>query len=232
MRKYFDTIVNSSNGDPVPNAIVTVTTTGGLPVQLYAGNGTSPITTPAINQVTTNSLGLFQFYVADGTYTLTYAYGSGTPVSVTGVEIYDLASIALNSSISLKGATTASIPNNAETFVGWNVENFKYNMTHSNGSNIEIVTTTATGLMQVNVTIEFAANATGVRKALLYREADMLQEWEVIPGAAQIVTVGGSYLVTVTAGQSLTIKAFQNSGGALNIDMTKSNFSAILLKAL
>lgn len=87
MRKYFDTVINRSNGEPVNGATVAVTTETGAAVQLYSDNGITPIANP-INAVTTNGYGLFQFYVDSGVYNLTYSFG-GKSVSVSSVEIYD-----------------------------------------------------------------------------------------------------------------------------------------------
>ncbi len=229
MRQYTDTIISASTGLPVSGAVINVTQAGNA-VQLYSDNGVTPITNP-INQVTSNSLGLFQFFVADGTYTITISYGTAT-VTLNNVEIYDIATIAANYSIGLTGAGNTSIPNNTETSVGWGVETFKYGIMHSTSSNSDLVICPVAGLYQVNVTLEFTANATGVRKALLYRGATMLQEWEVLPGAAQIVTVGGSFLVKASAADQMFVKAFQTSGGALNVDVSKSSLSAILVKPL
>lgn len=87
--KYFDTVVDKATGQPRQGATVTVTDGSGAAVQLYSDAGITPIENP-INSVTTDVNGLFQFYVANGTYTLKYQYAGADPVTVTGVPIYEV----------------------------------------------------------------------------------------------------------------------------------------------
>lgn len=67
MQKYFNTVTNRT-GIAQESATVTVTTYGGGTPTLYAGNGASPL---ASNVLTTDGNGYFEFYAADGRYSLT-----------------------------------------------------------------------------------------------------------------------------------------------------------------
>lgn len=112
MRKYFDTVINVTNGNPVPGAVVTVTNADGSAVQLYSDNSGTPVSAP-INQVLTNAFGLFQFYVANGTYNLNYDFTPGQSVDIKGVQIFeDLA--VLNS----LGTSITQAPSQAAVQIG------------------------------------------------------------------------------------------------------------------
>lgn len=65
MQKYFDNVI-SSNGTPLSGASIQVNVSGGSAATLYSDNG---ITTRS-NPVLTDSLGYFDFYVANGNYDL------------------------------------------------------------------------------------------------------------------------------------------------------------------
>lgn len=77
--------------------------------------------------------------------------------------------------------------------------------------------------VHVDITIEFAANATGVRQVRVRNGAAGIPELKVIsPAAADgtttVVKLRGEG--TVTAGQVLNIDAYQNSGGNLDIPIS------------
>lgn len=86
MQKYADNVLNS-NGRPVEKAAVAVTTfPAGVPATLYSDNGITPI---ASNVVTTDSLGYFYFYAADGRYTITITSPETETVVRTDVLLED-----------------------------------------------------------------------------------------------------------------------------------------------
>lgn len=84
MRKYFD-VVFLTTSIPAVGAKVFVANAAGNLVTLYSDNGV----TQTANPVTTDSAGLYSFYVADGTYTLTYQINGYTLRTLTGVQIFD-----------------------------------------------------------------------------------------------------------------------------------------------
>ena len=88
MRAYQDSVQSALNGLPVFQAQVFVYKTGTTEAQLYADNGVTPLTQPIL----TNTLGLFRFFVADGTYTIGVADPDGGNLRLSpGIEIYEVA---------------------------------------------------------------------------------------------------------------------------------------------
>lgn len=85
MQKYFNTVTNNRTGKPVAGAsvVVTVTSTGGA-AALYSDNG---VTSLASNTLTTNHNGYFEFYAADGRYTLR--------ISGAGIESFTITDVLL-----------------------------------------------------------------------------------------------------------------------------------------
>lgn len=99
MQKYFNNVTNRT-GDVVPGAIVTVTLTAtGALATIYAGNGA----TPKANPITADNNGYFEFYAADGLYTLTIT-GSGIQTkTISDVLIEDLSDLTGGEGASLVG---------------------------------------------------------------------------------------------------------------------------------
>jgi len=109
MQKYQNAITNT-NGDVVPNAIVTVTVFGtGLPASLYTGNGTGLLPS---NVVATDSQGEFSFYAANGRYSYSVAATNYTAEVYTDFLLFDPASTgavtATNVSFAPTGALTST----------------------------------------------------------------------------------------------------------------------------
>ena len=99
MQKYFNNVTNRT-GDVVPGAIVTVTlsATGAL-ATIYSDNG---VTTRA-NPITCDNNGYFEFYAADGNYTLTIN-GSGIQAqTISDVLIEDVSDLTGGEGASLVG---------------------------------------------------------------------------------------------------------------------------------
>ncbi|MFT8736595.1 MAG: carboxypeptidase regulatory-like domain-containing protein [Zymomonas mobilis] len=59
--------------------------TDGSLASLFSDNGTTAISQP----LRTDSLGYFEFYVADGLYNLTISYGGKIQITLSRVQIYD-----------------------------------------------------------------------------------------------------------------------------------------------
>lgn len=87
MRHYFNVIQNQ-NGLAVPGALVTVNLAGtGTAATIFSDDGITPTTNP----VTTDALGRFSFYIADGRYDLIVSGATlAGPFSVLNQEIADL----------------------------------------------------------------------------------------------------------------------------------------------
>lgn len=84
MQKYINN-VSSRNGVAVNGAVVTVTTLGGVSATIYTDNGVTIRTTPLI----TNANGYFEFYAADGRYTLTISSPSLVPTPFVDIILFD-----------------------------------------------------------------------------------------------------------------------------------------------
>lgn len=97
MQKYFNTVANRT-GIVQEAATVTVTTLAGGVAALYSDNGVTPL---ASNVLTTDGNGYFEFYAADGRYSLT----------ITGSNINTM----VISDVLLEDAADGSTPLTAET---------------------------------------------------------------------------------------------------------------------
>jgi hypothetical protein len=86
MQKFFDTVLNS-DGRPVAGASVTVTPVGGgSPSPLFSNAAGS---TPKANPLTTDVNGYFDFYAADGRYSLSVSALGFTTRTVTDILLED-----------------------------------------------------------------------------------------------------------------------------------------------
>jgi len=85
LKHFFDSVADSL-GRPVAGATVTVNVTGNGLASIYSDDGI----TLTSNPLTTNALGKFDFYVADGRYDLNIS-GTGFPaVTLSNIEIADI----------------------------------------------------------------------------------------------------------------------------------------------
>lgn len=82
MQKYFNTIVSDS-GAALSGALVRVTQDSGIVASIYSDNGV----TPASNPLVADAFGYFEFYAADGTYTLTISHNGAVTKTITGVTL-------------------------------------------------------------------------------------------------------------------------------------------------
>lgn len=86
MRKYQDSISSAVSGLPVYQAQIFLYDQDMAPVQLYSDEGVTPLAQPVL----TDGLGLFEFFVADGTYFLGVADPDGTNLRYfPDIEIYE-----------------------------------------------------------------------------------------------------------------------------------------------
>ena len=83
MQKYNNTVQNLA-GDAIKGAIVNVTTLAGAPATTYSDEGITPL-----SSITTDTHGLFSFYVANGTYNIAVSGTGITPYAIKAVTIFD-----------------------------------------------------------------------------------------------------------------------------------------------
>lgn len=108
MKKFFDTVVSTTTGRPLSGAQVRVRTTADTLATLYSDSGGTALANP----VTTDSNGLYEFFIADGTYTLEFLYGGDILQTITDVEIAEdvegWASHATRALLAASGATAGT----------------------------------------------------------------------------------------------------------------------------
>lgn len=89
MQKHFDTVLAPENRGgnlrPVSGASVTVTDPNGNVATIYSDNGV----TEAANPLTTSATGYYEFYAADGRYTLTIAKSGRDTVTIPDILLED-----------------------------------------------------------------------------------------------------------------------------------------------
>lgn len=124
---------------------------------------------------------------------------------------------------SIYESTAQSIANNTETDMTSNEELSDIGGMHSTVSNTERITVPSGegGLYRADATVSFAANATGFRQ-LIFRvnNTTNYNAFAVTnngAGAATIFT--GTKKLVLAAGDYVTCRVYQNSGGALNVTM-------------
>ena len=110
MQKYYDSVLLDS-GMPAVGVSVTVTAFGGGAVTIYSDNGA----TPRANPITTDANGYFEFYAADGRYTIQISGASITTRTITDILLEDPAdgnavlfsTLTATGQVSLGGAANA-----------------------------------------------------------------------------------------------------------------------------
>lgn len=104
MRKYFDW-VEGTDGKAISGASVLVLNySDNLPASLFSD---SAGTTPIANPVTTDTTGYYEFYVADGHYTIQITGGGLRADTTSDVAIYDEANLLAQAQAATTAATDA-----------------------------------------------------------------------------------------------------------------------------
>ena len=121
---------------------------------------------------------------------------------------------------SLNRSGAQSIPNNTLTAVTWDVEAYDAFELHSQTSNTSRITVPASygGLWRFGYSLDFAANAAGVRLAYLNRNGALVRYAanESVPAAGVNTTFTGTVELRMAVGDYVELIVYQNSGGALN----------------
>lgn len=121
-----------------------------------------------------------------------------------------------------------AIPNNVVTALTFNAEHFDNGALHSLAANTHRLTAQVTGLYMVGGTVEFPANAAGLRSAQIrYTTAagvgPLTIDADAETPAAGLVTIFSlGTLWQMFAGDWVDFAVFQTSGGALNANFTTS----------
>ncbi len=118
---------------------------------------------------------------------------------------------------SLYGSGNQSVPNNAATALGYDLENYDGWDGHNTSSNYEIYVFKRAGYYRVDVAADFAASATG------YRRLDLLKNGVAVAADAKAALATGStplacwYVDYFQIGENVRAEGTQTSGGALNV---------------
>ena len=119
-------------------------------------------------------------------------------------------------------STTQSIPNNNTTVVDWTDEDFDGASMHSASSNTDTIFVQEAGWYRIEAEVTFASNGTGLRSlSVLIGGVARPRLYDAQPGSGVNDTTcrlsGLQYISDITGGVKL--QAYQNSGGALNIQV-------------
>lgn len=134
---------------------------------------------------------------------------------------------------SLGGGANQSLPNNSTENVLWPSEISDLNQMHSVSVNTNLVTVPVAGWYIVSCILAFASNATGFRRLRILKNGVLVQGAQVETAAVNGAQTGvtATAVVLMAAGDTFSIQAAQNSGGALNLVKPDCRFDVRLLDA-
>lgn len=141
---------------------------------------------------------------------LPFTLTAGTPL---------LGSMSQKPNVAVRNSGTQSIPNSAYTVVTFDTEDVDTDGLHSTSSNTGRLTARVPGYYRVWCNLQYAANATGTRAGRVRKNGATLLYTlpTALSTAAVDATIGGSFVVQLVATEYVELEAFQDSGGALNI---------------
>ena len=116
-----------------------------------------------------------------------------------------------------------SINNNTATAITFDTENFDSDGYHSTVTDTSRITIPSGkgGKYLFTFTISWASNATGARIIYAFNGTNDNELFSVEPVSAAFNTRhSGSYILDISAGSYLELRAYQSSGGALNVNGT------------
>jgi hypothetical protein len=124
-----------------------------------------------------------------------------------------------------------SINNSTTTAITWDTETYDTDTLHSTVSNTSRLTASVTGKWLVTTSIGFAASATGSRIVTIRKNGttDYAQAASPNAGGSDGVQVTVSDIVDLAASDYVEINVTQNSGGALNVNTSSTQFSMALI---
>ncbi|MGO7575913.1 hypothetical protein ACC699_13660 [Rhizobium ruizarguesonis] len=133
---------------------------------------------------------------------------------------------------SIYRSSTQSIPNNSTTVVDWTSEEFDGASMHSTSSNTDTIFAQEAGWYRIEAEVTFASNGTGLRSlSITIGGVTRTRLYDSQPGSTVNDTTcrlsGLVYISDITGG--IKLQAYQNSGGALNI---QANANMTVSKAM
>lgn len=114
-------------------------------------------------------------------------------------------------------STSQSINNNTSTNVSWDTKVQDDVAAWTSGANITVPA--GYGHAYITVFITWSANNNGSRAAWIYNGSAILTHTQHLPNVgSETTTFVNTRRLSVTAGQTLTIVVYQDSGGSLNLN--------------
>lgn len=116
-----------------------------------------------------------------------------------------------------------TIPHNTLTNLTFNSERFDTDSYHSTDSNAERLTVPVAGTYLILGNVRFANNATGVRQlTVILNNSDIIAFDREDASTVAVTYVTLSTIYELAAGDYVTLRVFQNSGGNLDVDAQAS----------
>lgn len=162
-------------------------------------------------------------------YTTPPTFASGDPLlaaelNVLGDDIaylYGISEGVTASGVSVSRASNQSISDSTTTSITFTTENFDLGAWWSSGTDIvvpagAIPTGYTTILVHIAADIQWTANGTGYRAASIFVNGALLGTRNASALSGETTNVGIDRYTTVAAGDIITIRGTQTSGGSLN----------------
>lgn len=154
--------------------------------------------------------------------------------TATGVKWATLSASAFVGAKATSSSATQSIANNTNTTVSWNSEEYDTSAIHDNTTNNSRLTipSGSGGYWSVTGKITFAGSATGARQLRLNKNGTLIANFLVpITGSGeQSIILTNTF--NLVAGDYLEMVVYQNSGGALNLNLSGAEGSYFLCQYL
>jgi len=144
--------------------------------------------------------------------------------------LYGIALGTTFSAVQIRRAANQSITTATETAISFDTENLDFGGWWSSGTTITVPAgAIPTGYTTVGIlmmaTLKFATNATGIRKIILQKNGTEINSLQASGLASDVTIVQMTDLTTVAAADTLTLLAYQTSGGNLNV--TEARYSVL-----
>ncbi|MER7063902.1 hypothetical protein [Streptomyces albidoflavus] len=117
--------------------------------------------------------------------------------------------------------SSQSIPNNAGTSVGWDLETVDRDGGHSTSTNNSRYTAQTAGWYRVQGSVQWASNATGIRDCgFLVNNAIQSQSFTGVGSSVANHGIQNDGLILLSVNDYVEFSVYQNSGAALNVSPT------------
>ena len=125
------------------------------------------------------------------------------------------------------GTAVQSIPNAANTVLLWSFNSIDNQGLHSTTTDTDKIYIKEAGTYRISAQFSFAANATGVRQARIFKNGSALNRTTVtvpVSSASVVSTMHSAIVNSAVPGDYFSVDVYQNSGGALDHQNNEANF--------